>query len=278
MTRRFEICSLVVVFLMSATVAGAEVPASSARESGGHVPQHDLLDLFGNDADASAPNGGRSARTGGDRPVEIHLQPVPGTAESAEPAPPESEQTIRRPESSPSSGLGQTLADKQNQNEANREISYRKGGSVTPLKDWWPLLVVLGLIIVLALVVRRFRPGRNLLTGAGAMDVVARLPLSAKQSVVLVKLGRQLVLLGVTPEQVNTLCVIDDPEQVAMLLGEAASGREGSISQTFSRAMNEEASAYLAETERRDETHVISGEVRTLLDKVRRLKRGREVA
>jgi len=145
-------------------------------------------------------------------------------------------------------------------------------------RDLWPLLAVLAMIVAAALVVKRFLPGRRLWTGSGVLEIVTRTPLSPKQSLVLVKIGRHLVLVGVTPEQINTLCLVDDPEQVAMLLGEAASGRPGLMTQTFTRTLREEAGAYSHDPTERDVAAEAGTYVRGLLEKVRRFKRKREVA
>jgi flagellar biogenesis protein FliO len=42
--------------------------------------------------------------------------------------------------------------------------------------------------------------------------------LSPKQSVCLIRVGRQLVLAGLTPDRINSLMIIDDPERVSELL------------------------------------------------------------
>jgi flagellar biosynthetic protein FliO len=145
--------------------------------------------------------------------------------------------------------------------------------------DVWPLLSVLALILVLAWIVKRALPGRRVFAGSGVMEVLSRTPLSNKQSLVLVRMGRRLLLLGVTGDEMHTLCLVEDPDQVAMLVGEAASGRPGSMTQAFARTLVEEHRAYeddaVEEAEQSSET---GGQVRSLLDKVRHLASRRNVA
>jgi flagellar biosynthetic protein FliO len=106
------------------------------------------------------------------------------------------------------------------------------------------LAVVLGMIAVAALAAKKWGGKFRSAVGGGDrnLEVVSRLALSPKQNVCLVRLGRQLVLLGVTPERVEALTVIDDAETVAELLAASAPPvRQGS---GFSRLFSREASDY----------------------------------
>lgn len=68
--------------------------------------------------------------------------------------------------------------------------------------------LVIGLILLLAWLIKRFG-------GAGfassGMKVVATLPLSARERVVLVEAGDKQLLLGVAPGRVNLLASYDEP-------------------------------------------------------------------
>ncbi|MGQ9649211.1 MAG: flagellar biosynthetic protein FliO [Phycisphaerae bacterium] len=146
-------------------------------------------------------------------------------------------------------------------------------------RDLWPLLSVLALIMVLAWIVKKCLSGRNSLISQGAVEVLSRTALSSKQSLVLVRMGRRLLLLGVTNEDINALCVVEDPDQVAMLVGEVASGRPGSITSQFAREFAEESLAYDKQmAEQEEESIDTGGQVRNLLNKVRGLTFRRNVA
>ncbi|UCD28310.1 MAG: flagellar biosynthetic protein FliO [Planctomycetota bacterium] len=139
------------------------------------------------------------------------------------------------------------------------------------LGDFIPLLAVLALIVSAAWVVKKFMPARRLFAGSGALNVVARTPLTAKQTLVLVKMGRKLLLLGISPDRVTTLSVVDDPDEVAMLLGQVASDRTDSMTRTFAESFAAEAEAYKREPVVKDPAAIAGGQVRGLLEKVRRL-------
>ncbi|MCL1076641.1 flagellar biosynthetic protein FliO [Parashewanella spongiae] len=73
------------------------------------------------------------------------------------------------------------------------------------------LFVVLGVIFVLAYIVRRFNlaPSSN-----GALKTVAVAPLGQKEKVVLLEVEGKQYLLGVTPHNVSLIDKIEDPIKV----------------------------------------------------------------
>lgn len=118
--------------------------------------------------------------------------------------------------------------------------------------DWMVLAVRLGLVLIviwLAVMAMRWYVRRvNGIDGAASgrqLQVLETKALAPNRSLHLVRVGNRAVLLGVTPERINQLTEIDDPEEVERLV-EAAAEREGSprslraivggISDTLSRA------------------------------------------
>jgi flagellar protein FliO/FliZ len=69
--------------------------------------------------------------------------------------------------------------------------------------------LVLAVIFAAAWIVRRMR-GFNR-AASGALDVLADLPLGQKERAVLVRVGKQQILLGVAPGRVSTLHVLSEP-------------------------------------------------------------------
>ena len=101
------------------------------------------------------------------------------------------------------------------------------------------LAVVLAVIAAVTLLIRRVVPSVRAMSG-GAIEILGRNHLAPKQSLTLVRVGRRLVLVGVTPDRISTLCVIDDPHEVAELAGAAfAKGKPG-----FNRALDEAATDF----------------------------------
>jgi flagellar biogenesis protein FliO len=110
----------------------------------------------------------------------------------------------------------------------------------------WPLAVVLALIGALALLARRILPNRwqGGPGGRGMVEVLGRQHLSARQSVALLRVGRRVVVIGITPDKLTHLDTITDPDEVAELVGRSVSLKDGSLSRTFEREVLREAAAY----------------------------------
>lgn len=78
------------------------------------------------------------------------------------------------------------------------------------------LAVVLGLLLVLYWVLRRFAPGQAA-GGAGPLKLLGRMPLGARKWLALVEVGGKVLLLGVADHNINLLATIDDQEQVSRI-------------------------------------------------------------
>ncbi len=75
------------------------------------------------------------------------------------------------------------------------------------------LALVLAFIGASAWLLRRF--GRFSVNGTRALRVVASLPLSTRERVVLLQVGEKQLLLGVSPGRVQTLHVLETPLDVS---------------------------------------------------------------
>ncbi len=112
----------------------------------------------------------------------------------------------------------------------------------------------------------------------GLIEVLSRAALSPRQSLYLVRVGPRLVLLGATADAVRPLDVIQDPDLVASLAGQAARQRPGSHSAEFDRCLEREAVGYSATTGHAldeltmPEERRLAGVRQTLADAVQRLR------
>lgn len=110
--------------------------------------------------------------------------------------------------------------------------------------------VVIGLIFLMRWLAKRFfvTPG-----GGGAsrvVQVLSRTPLAPKQQLLMIQVGRRIVLASDSGGQMNSLCEISDPDEVAALIGQmleekaAASPRSfGSLFGRMRRGFDEQAAA-----------------------------------
>lgn len=154
----------------------------------------------------------------------------------------------------------------------------------------WPLLIVLGGIVVLFWAARRFLPGMRRMAGSRAVEVLGRTYLSPRQSVTVVRLGRRILVIGQTAEQLSALASISDPEEVSELVGLCEGSGQNSATATFGKIFRgldrqyEESAVgdqEVAEGSGGDEVSVedidrVRNELRSLTDKVRQVSNGRK--
>lgn len=80
---------------------------------------------------------------------------------------------------------------------------------------------------------------------AGLIEVISRTSISQKQSLCLVRIGSRMVLVGVTPERLQALDVITDPDLVTGLAGEAARTQRVTEDRAFTNRLEKEGARYL---------------------------------
>ncbi|MCE5328318.1 MAG: flagellar biosynthetic protein FliO [Planctomycetaceae bacterium] len=84
------------------------------------------------------------------------------------------------------------------------------------------LAVVIALILLVRSAMKRMGGQRVGVRGGAAIEIVARRSVTYRHQVILVRMGRRLVLVGVGPEQMTTLSEVTDADEVAALLGTPA--------------------------------------------------------
>ncbi|MEL7594103.1 flagellar biosynthetic protein FliO [Aeromonas veronii] len=82
--------------------------------------------------------------------------------------------------------------------------------NVPSLSSWLlSSLMVIGLILVLGFLLKKSKLATAM--GGGQMRVIASLPVGYKEKLLVVKVGEQQLLVGVTPQQVNFLYRLEEP-------------------------------------------------------------------
>jgi flagellar biogenesis protein FliO len=133
------------------------------------------------------------------------------------------------------------------------ESSPATGGSPTP--GWFDsilpgglgdiggtivaLAIVVGLILLLGAVARRFGGGVLARGGrpSGVIEVLARYPIARGQSLVLLKLHRRVLLVHQTGSAMTTLTDVHEPEEVASLLARVEASDRDRAGGGFARAL-----------------------------------------
>ena len=93
--------------------------------------------------------------------------------------------------------------------------------------------VVLGCIFIVRLAGKRFL-GLQATGGAGGVvQILSRTPVSPRQQLMLIQVGRRIVLVANCGVQMNALCEISDADEVAALAGELQQRRRTSATSAF---------------------------------------------
>ena len=90
---------------------------------------------------------------------------------------------------------------------AQRETPGVDAGNL--LQTLFGLLLVLALIVAMAWLMKRSQQWHGI--GEQQFKVIAALPLGPREKVVLLQVGEQQLLLGVTPQNVNLLTALEQP-------------------------------------------------------------------
>jgi flagellar biogenesis protein FliO len=88
--------------------------------------------------------------------------------------------------------------------------------------------IVIGLILVLRWCGKFFFPAASGRGAGRAIEVLSRSPLSPKQQVMLIRVGRRLIVVGDSGSQMNALCEITDPDEIAELAGQLQASKSPS--------------------------------------------------
>ena len=91
------------------------------------------------------------------------------------------------------------------------QVGENVAGNMDAVSMLLSLFMVLGLIIVCALILKKFQTNQQQLAG---MKVISTLHLSTKERLVVVEVGEKQVLLGVTAHQITKLETLDTPLEV----------------------------------------------------------------
>ncbi len=123
--------------------------------------------------------------------------------------------------------------------------------SASPLQSGWlrttlSLAGVVALIVVLGYASRKL-PGAQRGRRPGLIQVLSRTPLTARQSVYLLRVGPRLVLVGATADRLTRLDVVDDANLAAQIAGDAQRASADSADRAardFNKKLASEAGRY----------------------------------
>jgi len=105
------------------------------------------------------------------------------------------------------------------------------------------LAIVLGLFFCVVWLARRALPKASASLSIEVLEVLGRAPLASRHNLQLIRLGRRLLLVSVTPDHAETLTEITDPDEMNHLTSLCRQQQPGSISDSFRQVLHQLGSA-----------------------------------
>lgn len=204
-----------------------------------------------------APDEAAASGAPNDAPQPVETSPPPGATQDASPVEPSSPEAgeLHLPPVPAATGRSALAAPLRSARLAPEQEHRPIAGGAEPVSATRDLIrtgaalgVVLAAIVAMAWVIRRTSRGSGSLAAAigpggrapsGLLEVLGRYPIGSRQTLVVLKFDRRVLLLGQTsggrgaPVRIATLCEIDDPDDVASVLLKARDERNESISRRF---------------------------------------------
>ncbi|MCG8511934.1 MAG: flagellar biosynthetic protein FliO [Rhodospirillales bacterium] len=110
-------------------------------------------------------------------------------------------------------------------------------GSSTLLNTLAALGLVIGLVLLLRWVAGRFG-GRAAGGSSPVVEVMSRTMIAPKNHVLILRIGGRLLVVNDSSSGMRTLAEIDEPEEVAELLGSISATRDSSLTNSFNRMLH----------------------------------------
>jgi len=115
---------------------------------------------------------------------------------------------------------------------------------------WIALALILCLILGGAWLIRRAYPGRNLLFGSlPILQILGRTHLPPRQTLTLIRLDNQLILLGITDHQITPITTISNSADVSRIVSIIEQSRPASITSGFKHLFSSESQAMQCQAE-----------------------------
>ncbi len=95
------------------------------------------------------------------------------------------------------------------------------------------LILIVAMVVGLLFVLKKIIPGSHRIFDSPAIEIIGKSHISQKQAIYLAKLGRRILVLGVSENSVNLLTEMDDADEVNGIRAINAQGGKESVTNAF---------------------------------------------
>ena len=220
-----SIATAVLFGFLSPAAWGDGIDPIGARGPSAHQPADQPL--------ADPPQSAYSRPTPID--IESHSPKQPAPSSSAQPT-----KSLRRLQLSRTptdqSGIGTIASPGSRKKRTSLFSDFTDSSAVTTLAA---LVFVVGLFFVFAWTIKRGSPKSSRTVPKEAVQILGRVPLSARQFGQLLQVGNKIILVSVNTNGIEKLAEIDNPQEVQRLLGLCASSSRGSSQAEFNEVFGQ---------------------------------------
>ena len=138
-----------------------------------------------------------------------------------------------------SAGTQRPTTARTGERPAERAVARRPSTLPSMMTMLASLVLVIGLFLGAAYVLRRSLPAGAALLPREVVEVLGRTPLAGRQQAHLLRIGNKLLLVHVTPAGAETLTEVSDPVEVDRLAGLCRAAQPQSSTDTFQRILQQ---------------------------------------
>lgn len=121
----------------------------------------------------------------------------------------------------------QTIGATHLSGEEKSRDTHSQGASLSPITAVGALAVVIGLILVLARIFRRHAPLFSQALPTEALEILGRRFVDQRQSIVLLRIGSRILVVGSSPAGLQGIGEVNDPVEVDLIAGMCRGSRNG---------------------------------------------------
>lgn len=106
--------------------------------------------------------------------------------------------------------------------DSRRQLRQGSARDTAPMPSIWPALFMVALIcggfVFLLVMIKKYLPGHRQLFSHPAMEILGRTHFDQRRYASLLRVGKRIIVIGVSPDEMRTLSEITDDEEITAIM------------------------------------------------------------